>query len=54
MMREVLERRFKRLMNEHPRDGQPDVTALADPQAAGSARCCPTMTATTRPGPIWS
>jgi excinuclease ABC subunit C len=36
MMKEVLERRFKRLMNEHPR-AAPDPAALADPLAAGSA-----------------
>jgi excinuclease ABC subunit C len=36
MMKEVLERRFKRLMNEHPREA-PDAAALADPLAAGSA-----------------
>ena len=35
MMREVLERRFKRLLNEHPRNGGRE--ALADPLAAGSA-----------------
>ena len=35
MMREVLERRFKRLLNEHPRNGGNE--ALADPLAAGSA-----------------
>ncbi len=36
MMREVLERRFKRLLNEHPRNGESN-DALADPLAAGSA-----------------
>ena len=36
MMREVLERRFKRLLTEHPRGGDSD-DALADPLAAGSA-----------------
>jgi excinuclease ABC subunit C len=36
MMREVLERRFKRLINEHPRNGDAN-EALADPLAAGSA-----------------
>ena len=36
MMREVLERRFKRLLNEHPRNDE-SRDALADPLAAGSA-----------------
>ena len=36
MMREVLERRFKRLISEHPRHVDPSA-ALADPLAAGSS-----------------
>ena len=40
MMSEVLERRFKRLINEHPREA-PDPTTLADPLAAGSAAVLP-------------
>jgi excinuclease ABC subunit C len=37
MMREVLERRFKRLMSEHPRDSESDATALSEPLAGASA-----------------
>jgi excinuclease ABC subunit C len=37
MMREVLERRFKRLMSEHPRGSPPDAATLADPIATASA-----------------
>jgi excinuclease ABC subunit C len=38
MMREVLERRFKRLISEHPRNGPADtIAALSDPLAAASA-----------------
>jgi excinuclease ABC subunit C len=40
MMKEVLERRFKRLMNEHPR-ATPDLAAFADPLAVGSAAAIP-------------
>jgi excinuclease ABC subunit C len=37
MMREVLERRFKRLMSEHPRNTANDAVALGEPLAAASA-----------------
>jgi excinuclease ABC subunit C len=37
MMREVLERRFKRLMSEHPRDSENDANALSEPLAGASA-----------------
>ncbi|MGV3635062.1 MAG: excinuclease ABC subunit UvrC [Pseudorhodoplanes sp.] len=37
MMREVLERRFKRLMSEHPRGGAQEAAALAEPVATASA-----------------
>jgi excinuclease ABC subunit C len=37
MMREVLERRFKRLMSEHPRNVADDAVALGEPLAAASA-----------------
>jgi excinuclease ABC subunit C len=40
MMREVLERRFKRLINEHPR-AAPDPAAFAEPLAAGSSTVLP-------------
>jgi excinuclease ABC subunit C len=40
MMKEVLERRFKRLINEHPRTVA-DPTALADPLAMGSSAVLP-------------
>jgi len=36
MMREVLERRFKRLLNEHPRNGE-KAEAMAEPLVAGSS-----------------
>jgi excinuclease ABC subunit C len=36
MMREMLERRFKRLLSEHPRNQLADVTVMAEPLAAGS------------------
>ena len=37
MMREVLERRFKRLLNEHPRNAAADAAILGEPLAAGAA-----------------
>ena len=37
MMREVLERRFKRLLSEHPRNPSADAAILAEPLAAGAA-----------------
>jgi excinuclease ABC subunit C len=37
MMREVLERRFKRLLTEHPRNAAADTAIVADPLAAGAA-----------------
>jgi excinuclease ABC subunit C len=37
MMREMLERRFKRLLSEHPRNQPAGVTAMAEPLAAGAS-----------------